>query len=241
MPQVRGKRHDENQGVCWGFMSELLRKPNQELVDHFHTQEFPLRGTVSRNIARVFNPKLTWDRVEMNRLNLACGNDYRMGWDNVDLHAKRVDKRIDMTRFPWDLPTNHYDYVLANDCFEHLPPLVDDKECVLGALTEIHRILKPGGRVFIGVPDATNIKAAIRNPTHYRFFGPDTFDFLEYEKHTDGGLDGLLFGFRIILKQRVRRLTLSHLFDSTYHLPKYFGHMPNIGRSWHLVFILEKR
>lgn len=51
---------------------------------------------------------------------------------------------------------NTFDYVRANHSFEHMPDPVE-------VLDEIYRIVKPGGKVFIGVPNAESLP--------YRLFG----------------------------------------------------------------------
>lgn len=47
-------------------------------------------------------------------------------------------------------PESFFDYVRSNHSFEHMPNPVE-------ALTEIQRILRPGGKLFIGVPNVDSL------------------------------------------------------------------------------------
>lgn len=48
------------------------------------------------------------------------------------------------------LPTNAFDYVRSNHSFEHMPNPTE-------VLDEIYRILKPGGKLFIGIPNIDSL------------------------------------------------------------------------------------
>jgi len=84
----------------------------------------------------------------VRRLNFGCGNDYREGWDNADLYAKKADFRFDFDKFPYPLGGELYDYIFTSQVLEHL--WHPDK-----AMQEFYRILKPGGTVEIIVPHYT--------------------------------------------------------------------------------------
>lgn len=55
-----------------------------------------------------------------------------------------------------NFPSDSFDYVRANHSFEHIPNPVE-------VLSEVHRIVKPGGKIFIGVPNIDSLP--------YRMFG----------------------------------------------------------------------
>ena len=55
-----------------------------------------------------------------NRLNLGCGNDYREGWDNADLYAKKADLRFDFEKAPYPIKDNTYDHIHCSQVLEHL-------------------------------------------------------------------------------------------------------------------------
>jgi predicted SAM-dependent methyltransferase len=82
------------------------------------------------------------------RLHLACGSTYKDGWVNVDLLGTRVDVALDLSRgLPW--PDGAVDAVFHEHYLEHLSL---SEACALTA--EAHRVLRPGGVLRIGVPDA---------------------------------------------------------------------------------------
>lgn len=87
-------------------------------------------------------------------LNLGCGLDYRKStkekkWINVDNLADfpdaKIDKKMDLNKFPYPFRTNYADEVYTNHVLEHLqnPRVV---------MKEIHRILKKGGLFILNVP-----------------------------------------------------------------------------------------
>ena len=63
-----------------------------------------------------------WPDETAKKANIACGQDYRPGWDNIDLYAPRADKRIDLFSLPWPIEANTYDFILAGHFIEHIPP-----------------------------------------------------------------------------------------------------------------------
>ncbi len=66
----------------------------------------------------------------------------------------------DLNKFPFPFKTNEFDNLLMFGILEHLyTPYL--------AMEEVHRILKPGGRFFIMVPDAKNQKIT---PVHYYYY-----------------------------------------------------------------------
>lgn len=87
-------------------------------------------------------------------LNLGCGADYRKStgdkkWINVDNLSEypnaRIDKNVDLDRFPYPFRPGYFDEIYCNHVLEHL------KE-PSGALRELHRIMKPGALLILNVP-----------------------------------------------------------------------------------------
>ncbi len=64
-------------------------------------------------------------------------------YKTADLFRADVDMKADITNLP--LPDNSYDVVFASHVLEHVP---DDRK----AVSEIHRILRPGGIAILPVP-----------------------------------------------------------------------------------------
>lgn len=100
-------------------------------------------------------------------------------YEPADLYAKIAKFRLDITKI--DRPDNFFDVVIANHVFEHID---DDRP----AMTEMFRVLKPGGYGFFSVPinlsrDETYENPAITDPDerfvhfggtdHKRYYGRD--------------------------------------------------------------------
>ena len=82
-------------------------------------------------------------------LNLGCGLIRWPGWVNVDLHGD-PDVRSDLREL--DFPSNHADRIAAIHVFEHFY-----RWEVQAMLVEWKRVLKPGGRLVLEMPDLTRI------------------------------------------------------------------------------------
>jgi predicted SAM-dependent methyltransferase len=98
------------------------------------------------------------------RLNLGSGNDYMKGMINLDIEPSlKPDMVADINR---GLPfrDGSIDYIKANDIIEHL-----DNE----GICEVHRVLKPGGRLEVRVPHFA-CRSAYNDFTHKHFFNTIT-------------------------------------------------------------------
>jgi SAM-dependent methyltransferase len=94
------------------------------------------------------------------RLNLGCGNDYREGYVNVDMHAShRVDLVSDVAslRMIADLSCSE---VLAQDVLEHIQRLRAGT-----ALREWNRVLAPGGCLTLRVPSLIHLLELMKAPS----------------------------------------------------------------------------
>lgn len=97
-----------------------------------------------------------WQRAKVRRmmrtgavrLNFGCGLTRYEGWYGVDqFYGPTVDLAIDLRgRVPF--PDNSVDYAYSEHFLEHLFP-----EEGLKHLQEVHRVLRPGGRYRVVVPD----------------------------------------------------------------------------------------
>jgi predicted SAM-dependent methyltransferase len=102
-----------------------------------------------------------------DKLNLACGADYREGWVNQDFDRRVVADVYcdleDMLPFPGE----SFDFVYACHILEHIRELQNLK-------VELYRILKPGGVLACVVPHYLSVDAW-GNPQHIRAFSKDSF------------------------------------------------------------------
>jgi SAM-dependent methyltransferase len=103
-------------------------------------------------------------------LDLGCGTGWILremrdrGWDVYGVEpnpsaAELGRKEAGLNIFPGTLqeasfPSNFFDYIRSNHSFEHI-------SCPGQTLDEIHRILKPGGRLLIGVPNVAGLNARL--------------------------------------------------------------------------------
>ena len=84
----------------------------------------------------------------MKKLNLGSGKDYRNGWTNVDINPEfNPDQIINLEKPDWDLPSNEYDVVLADNVFEHIDPRNRPT-----FLRECHRVCRPDGKFVMRWP-----------------------------------------------------------------------------------------
>lgn len=105
-------------------------------------------------------------------IDLGCGKNKvkgAIGIDNVELEG--VDIVHDLTVLPYPFSDNSIDYLYCRHVLEHFEPTTRDK-----VISEIGRILKPGGKVEIRVPHAFCI-AAFGDPTHKSYYCFQTIKF----------------------------------------------------------------
>jgi len=101
----------------------------------------------------------------MLNLNLACGDDYRNGWINLDL-TRPCDVAADVTE---GLPFKEsvFEKIIAGHILEHIHDL-------RGIKKELARILKPGAQLHIFVPHYLS-PDAWGDDTHCRAFSSHSF------------------------------------------------------------------
>ncbi|MGD0539166.1 MAG: methyltransferase domain-containing protein [Verrucomicrobiota bacterium] len=104
------------------------------------------------------------------KLNLGCGQKYLPGYVNCDvLPQVKADRYFDLNRFPYPFESGCADEIWMDNVLEHL----DD---VVGVMGELHRLLRPGGRLRLLVPYAKS-DWAYQDPTHKHFFTEQTMNY----------------------------------------------------------------
>ncbi|MCS7315278.1 MAG: class I SAM-dependent methyltransferase [Bryobacterales bacterium] len=105
---------------------------------------------------------------------MGCGLRKAPGAIGVDRNpASRADVLCDLDRFPYPFRDACFDRVRAVHVLEHVADLI-------GAMEEFHRLLRPGGRVYIVTPHYSDF-SSFCDPTHrrhltsysFRYFGED--------------------------------------------------------------------
>ena len=89
------------------------------------------------------------------KLNLGCGRDIRPGYVNVDF-VEPCDMLVDLSKMPWPWQDGTADEILMLDFLEHFPYRQTDT-----LIAECWRILKPGGKLVIQVPDIDHCSRAM--------------------------------------------------------------------------------
>ena len=96
------------------------------------------------------------------RLNLGCGFDKRDGYLNVDFQDFHAPDLVADVRDLSALPDGHFDEVMAIDVLEHM-----ERTESAQALAEWHRVLAPGGRLRLQVPDVMAVGQLLQERDSY--------------------------------------------------------------------------
>ena len=139
------------------------------------------------------------------RINLGAGADPQQGWTNVDmLKLEGIDVVHNLIKFPYPFEDNYAHEIMAVDVLEHLPPYVGEEHGVIKFIEECHRILKPGGTLYMQTPGWKADFLWI-DPTHVRGFDVRSMDFFDPNTHY-----GSVSGFYSKCKFKVRSEELSN-------------------------------
>ncbi len=133
----------------------------------------------------------------MKILDLGCGDrkmkagrrDEVVGLDKVKTPSTDVVFDIDSRR-PLPFKSSSFGMVYANHVFEHINDVVF-------LLEELHRILKPGGKLVINTPHFSSSDFYI-DPTHRHPFASQSFDYFDPSTHL-----GKSFGFYSKVKFKI--------------------------------------
>lgn len=134
------------------------------------------------------------------KINLGAGSDLAPSHVNVDMiDLPGIDVVHNLMHFPYPFDDNSATHIRAVDVLEHLDHYTPDfRPGVVAFVEECHRILEPGGELYIQAPgwDAAFLWI---DPTHVRGFHTESMDFFDPETHY-----GQTTGFYSSAKFRVR-------------------------------------
>ncbi len=120
------------------------------------------------------------------KIHLGAGTEILEGYINTDIiDLPGIDKVFNCMDYIWDFEDDSADEIKAKDLIEHLPS--HDRyynNSIILFIEECHRILKPGGLLWIQTPgwDADFLWI---DPTHVRGFDRRSFDI--FDPDTDFG------------------------------------------------------
>lgn len=105
------------------------------------------------------------------KLNLGCGNDIRLDCINLDFKKWRegIDIAWDLEKTPLPFKDNEFNEIISLNNLEHITNFIP-------LVRELHRILKPSGKLSIVVPHYASFLTYL-DPTHKRGFSLHTFDY----------------------------------------------------------------
>jgi hypothetical protein len=136
--------------------------------------------------------------LNLRKLNLGSGHDYRDGYINVDLYERHnPDLIADITELAM-LPSGGYDEIIAQDVLEHL-----ERNKVSAALAEWSRLMAEGGTLRIRVPSLVHMVLALCHPDNKSIEKADEINHMIFGTQAYSG-DYHLTGFNtVILEARL--------------------------------------
>lgn len=120
------------------------------------------------------------------KISLGAGTEPEEGYINVDIvPLEGIDVVHNLMNYPWPFEDSSAEYIKAKDIIEHMAThMPDGSSSLIKFIEECHRILKPGGVLWIQTPswDADFLWI---DPTHVRGYDIRSFDF--FDPDTDFG------------------------------------------------------
>lgn len=102
------------------------------------------------------------------KLNVGCGLDIRSGWVNLDMVDYGGNQIVDLNKYPWPFPDNHFDYIYCSHILEHMGNFN-------AVVTELFRVGQPDAILEVRVPFFLSTKY-YSEPDHRIPFGIRSFD-----------------------------------------------------------------
>jgi SAM-dependent methyltransferase len=108
------------------------------------------------------------NRPDRKILDVGCGQNKFPGAIGIDANPRsHADVIHNLGVFPYPFANDEFDEIVCRHVIEHVPD-------VLGFVSELHRITKPGGRLKIVTPHYSNPDWAT-DPTHRNHFNSYSF------------------------------------------------------------------
>lgn len=117
----------------------------------------------------------------LEMLDLGAAHNPQPGYQSVDLEGAAINCDV---RDGLPLSDSSVGVIRAVDFMEHINPCRDSscdhgaapgtKRCVVGMMNEFHRVLAPGGWLFVRSPSSDG-RGAFQDPTHVSYWNPNSF------------------------------------------------------------------
>lgn len=179
------------------------------------------------------------------KLDLACGQSCKEGFDGVDLRAPGVKHKLDLLQFPWPWADSTVAEIHCSHFVEHIPADVvkkgrwAGKDLFFAFFDEIYRILVPKGVATIVVPFLRSSRA-FQDPTHRRFICHETFGYLSADWRKANKLDHYDvecdFGVNVI-----HSMDGGELLRAPEAQAYRMGHYWNVAMDLHATLIKKER
>lgn len=128
--------------------------------------------------------------TDLPKLDLGCGLNPKEGFEGVDLCSEKAQHKIDLCKFPWPWADESIEEIYTSHFLEHIPARdIEERDLsnsndaqfvgqdmLFAIMDECWRILRPGGKLFIIVPNVRS-DGGFQDPTHRRFFNQNTFQY----------------------------------------------------------------
>ena len=164
------------------------------------------------------------------KLHLGCWHRYLEGYVNIDIKGNSADIHADLRSLPFE--DCSVDEIYASHVLEHF-----GRHEFLAVLREWNRVLKPGGGIYIAVPDidsaiAYYLKHGDLKPLYGQFWGGQRD---EYDHHKFGFTDKTLTEY---LQQT--GFENAERYNTFEYLPEGFddfskSYLPHMDFSGHLL------
>ena len=153
-------------------------------------------------------------------VNIDAGLATIPGFFNVEVTGKgECNIVFGKEKLPFE--DDSVDLIFSYHALEHIPDY-------LSAMAEIHRVLKHGGHLLLGLPYVTLTEYHLVNPYHLHNFNEHSFDFFDADKFADFSVEK-----PVLFKKKFHYLYYLGLF-------KYF---PDFLKNWsrrHLFNVVQK-
>ena len=108
------------------------------------------------------------------KLNIGASATYIPGFVNIDI-VPHADICLDLNNDKLPFEKDSVDIIFSYHTLEHI-------ENYLFVLSELYRVLKHRGKLFLGLPYCSSTRYHLVNPYHFHNFNEYSFDFFDPER-----------------------------------------------------------